>query len=171
MIQASWSGGAFLNLVAEETKVIETFDSSGRLNKRHEIVSDLLVYQSPRSSGEQRNELRDVRSVDGKPVNNRDKRILDLIRQAAKTDSVEKELARIARESQRYDGDCSVDNTTAYPGSFAFAEKSASCLRPQLPNDAHLRRVSPIRCNHASDDRDSRALVCVQFSFDFSKHR
>ena len=57
--------------------------------------------------------LRDVRSVDGKPVNNRDKRILDLIRQASKTDSVEKELARINREGQRYDLDFSVTNTTA----------------------------------------------------------
>jgi hypothetical protein len=88
----------FLNLVADETKVIEIFDSSGRVNKRREIVSDVLVYQSSRSSGEQTTELRDVRSVDGKPVNNRDKRILDLIRQAGKTDSVEKELARINRE-------------------------------------------------------------------------
>ena len=110
----------FLNLVAEETKVIETFDSSGRLTKRREIVSDLLVYQPSRSSGGQTTELRDVRSVDGKPVNNRYKRILDLIRQAGKTDSLEKELARIKDEGQRYDGGCSVNNTTVHPSSFAF---------------------------------------------------
>ena len=111
----------FLNLVAEETKVIETFDSSGRLNKRREIVSDLLVYQSSRSSGGQTTELRDIRSVDGRPVKNRDKRILDLIRQAGKRDSVEKEIALIARESLRYDGDCSANNTTG-PGSVDFSD-------------------------------------------------
>lgn len=111
----------FLNLVAEETKVIETFDSSGRLDKRREIVSDLLVYQSTRSSGARTTELRDIRSVDGKPVKNRDKRILDLIRQAGTRDSVEKEFAAIARESLRYDGGCSVNNTTG-PGSVAFSD-------------------------------------------------
>jgi hypothetical protein len=112
----------FRNLVAEETKVIETFDSSDRLQKRREIVSDLLVYQSSRNSGEQTTELRDVRSVDGKPVNNRDKLILDLIRQAGKTDSVEREIERIELEGLRYDGDCSVYNSTIYPQSFAFRD-------------------------------------------------
>jgi hypothetical protein len=112
----------FLNLVADETKVIEIFDSSGRLDKRREIVSDLLVYQSSRSSGEQTAELRDVRSVDGKPVNNRDERILDLIRQASKTGSVEKELARINREGQRYDLDFWVTNTTVFPQCFALRD-------------------------------------------------
>jgi hypothetical protein len=112
----------FLNLVAEETKVIENFDSSGRLNKRREIVSDLLVHQSSRNSGGQTAEYRDVRSVDGKPVKNRDKRILDLIRQADKTDSIEKEIALITRESQRYDVGCSVNSTTLYPGSWPFRD-------------------------------------------------
>jgi hypothetical protein len=109
----------FLNLVAEETKVLEIFDSSGRLDKRREIISDLLVYQS---SGEQTAELRDVRSVDGKAVNNRDKRILDLIRNAGKTDSVEKELARIDREGHRYDLDFTVSNTTVSPGCFVLRD-------------------------------------------------
>jgi len=55
----------FLNLVAEETKVIETFDSSGRLDKRHEIVADLLVYQPSHNSGEF--ELRRVTVVERDP--------------------------------------------------------------------------------------------------------
>jgi hypothetical protein len=110
----------FLNLVAEETKVVESFDSSGQLNKRREIVSDLLVWKSSHNPGGRRTEYRDVRSVDGKPANNRDKRVLDLIRQAGKTDSVEKEFTRIERENNRYDGGCSVNNTTVYPGSFAL---------------------------------------------------
>jgi hypothetical protein len=112
----------FLNLVAEETKVIENFDSSGRVNKRREIVSDLLVHQSSRDSGGQTAEYRDVRSVDGEPVKNRDKRILDLIQRADKTDSIEKEIALINRESQRYDVGCTWINTTVYPSSFAFRD-------------------------------------------------
>jgi len=112
----------FLNLIAEETKVIETLDPSGRAIKRREIVSDLLVYQPSSRSLVERTELRDVRSVDGKPVNTRDKRILDLIRQAGKTDSVEKEFALIRRENQRYDDDCSVNNTTVFPGWFSLRD-------------------------------------------------
>ena len=108
----------FLNLVAEETKVIETIDSSGRLNKQREIVSDVVAYQLSRSSGAHTAELRDVRSVDGKPVKSRDKRILELIQQAGKTDSIEKEIALINRESLRYDGDYRATNTTVYPGCF-----------------------------------------------------
>ena len=112
----------FLNLVAEETKLIETFDSPGRLDKRREIVSDLLVHQSARDSGGQTAEYRDVRSVDGKLVKSRDKRILDLIRQADNTDSIDKEIALINRESVRYDIGCSVYNTTVHPGSFVLRD-------------------------------------------------
>ena len=50
-------------------------------------------------------------------MKNRDKRILDIIRQAGKTDSVEKEIALINRESLRYDDGCSWNNTTVHPGS------------------------------------------------------
>ena len=112
----------FLNLVAEETKVIETIDSSDRVKKRREIVADLLVWQSSRTSEGQTAEYRDVRSVDGKPVKNRDKRILDIIRQAGKTDSVEKEIALINRESLRYDDGCSWNNTTVHPGSIPISD-------------------------------------------------
>ena len=97
-------------------------DSSDRVKKRREIVSDLLVWQSSRTSEGQTAEYRDVRSVDGKPVNNRDKRILDIIRQAGKTDSVEKEIALINRESLRYDDGCSSNNTTVHPGSIGISD-------------------------------------------------
>jgi hypothetical protein len=108
----------FLNLVAEETKVIETFNSPGRLDKRREIVSDLLVHQSSRDSGGRVAEYRDIRSVDGKLVKSRDKRILDLIRRADNADSTEKEIALINRESVRFDIGCNVYNTTVHPASF-----------------------------------------------------
>src|SRR5262245_7996648 len=57
----------FLNLTAEEKRIVEIFDQTGRLDKRREIVSDLVVYQS-RDSEKEKTEYRDVRSVDGKPI-------------------------------------------------------------------------------------------------------
>lgn len=92
---------AFLNLVAEETKVAENFDQSGGLVKRREIVSDLVVYRSHDSKDTA--EYRDVLSVDGKPVAKRNKRALDLLTRASQSTSMEKELNLINREGQRSD--------------------------------------------------------------------
>src|SRR5262245_24736678 len=59
---------AFRNLVAEETKTIEVFHASGEVEKRREIVSDLVVYSAARGGREVATEYRDVRSVDGRAV-------------------------------------------------------------------------------------------------------
>lgn len=61
----------FRNLVAEETKTIELFRASGSVEKRRQIVSDLVVYHSSRHGKEATTEYRDVRSVDGKAVRDR----------------------------------------------------------------------------------------------------
>jgi hypothetical protein len=58
----------FRNLVAEETKLLEVFRGSGEVDKRREIVSDLLVYRASGGGKETVTEYRDVRSVDGKAV-------------------------------------------------------------------------------------------------------
>jgi len=92
----------FLNLTAEETRLVEIFDQSGRLDKRREIVSDLVVYEPSRDSAET-TEYRDVRSVDGKPIKKQGTRALDLLRQASQSNSIKKELEIINRESGRYD--------------------------------------------------------------------
>jgi hypothetical protein len=91
----------FRNLTVEETKVIEELDRA-RVRKRREIVADLVVYQSARE-GSGTTEYRDVRSVDGKPVDRRGNRTLDLITQAANATKLEEELRLINEESQRYD--------------------------------------------------------------------
>ena len=44
----------FRNLTAEETKVIEVFRATGEVEKRQEVVSDLLVYQSQASRERER---------------------------------------------------------------------------------------------------------------------
>ena len=42
----------FRNLVAEETKVAEVFEQSGRLKQQRTIVADLLVYRPTQSPGD-----------------------------------------------------------------------------------------------------------------------
>jgi hypothetical protein len=100
----------FLNLVAEETKVAENFDQSGRLKRRREIVSDLVVYRS--HDAKDTAEYRDVLSVDGKPVGKRTRRALEVLTRASQATSIQKELDLINREGQRYDLGFSTDGAT-----------------------------------------------------------
>jgi hypothetical protein len=113
----------FLNLVAEETKVAEVFDQSGRIKKRRTIVSDLLVYRPTRlpggknaftsssglkmafflSNSADAAEFRDVRTVDGKTVSKRSTCALELLTRASQSASRQKEVDIINRESFRYD--------------------------------------------------------------------
>ena len=93
----------FRNLVAEETKTIEVFKPSGEVEKRRQIVSDLVVYHSSRDGKEATTDYRDVRSVDGKVVEKRGERALKLLTGAFKARSLDKELEAIDRETQRYE--------------------------------------------------------------------
>src|SRR5215470_81708 len=87
----------FRNLVADETRLVEVFDQSGQVKKRREIASDLVVYPSSRDAAETA-EYRDVRSVDGKAVEKRSKRALDVLTRASQSTSIKKELDLINRE-------------------------------------------------------------------------
>jgi hypothetical protein len=95
----------FRNLVAEETKVIEVYKASGAIDKRRQIVSDLLVYQPRRGAKDDAVEYRDVYSVDGKVVERRGERALKLIENASRAKSLEKELEAINRETFRHEFD------------------------------------------------------------------
>ena len=130
----------FLNLTAEETRLVEIFDQTGRVEKRREIVSDLVIYQPPRDSGsegddssgggspakggkqarlstdDETTEYRDVRSVDGKLISKRSVRAVDLLTRASKSKSITKELALIDRESARYDLDYRFFGSTSQSG-------------------------------------------------------
>lgn len=92
-----------LNLTVEETRLVEVFDESGRLDKRREIVSNLVIYQPQRGSAAEKTEYRDVHSVDGKPIKKRSNRALELLARASQSNSIQKELEMIDRESGRYD--------------------------------------------------------------------
>jgi hypothetical protein len=60
------------------------------------------VYQSQRGPTDT-TEYRDIRSVDGKPVEKRGKRALDLFGRVSQATSIEQELQLVDRESQRYE--------------------------------------------------------------------
>ena len=110
----------FRNLAAEETKDIQQFDKSGRVTKRRQIVSDLLVYQPTQSAATPLAyavEYRDVRDVDGKPVKKRGERALDVIRRAMRATSLERELQIIDRENQRYDLNFRLNDATVNQGA------------------------------------------------------
>jgi hypothetical protein len=91
----------FSRLTAEETKTIELVARDGRVERRREIVSDLLVYQPAR--GGEVTEYRDVIAVDGVPKERRGERALALLRRASRESTIRRELEAIDRETSRYD--------------------------------------------------------------------
>jgi hypothetical protein len=105
---------AFKDLSAEEAQKIEEYDYKG-VKRRREIVSDLIIYQSPLDNSS-RFEYRNVRLVDGKAVAGRDQRAEQLFARLAKSKSIKKELERLNRESSRYDLDTKVSGYTLNQG-------------------------------------------------------
>ncbi|MEP6848597.1 MAG: hypothetical protein ABI999_07060 [Acidobacteriota bacterium] len=104
---------SFKNLLSEETKTIETFDKHGEIKKTKTIKSTFLVYQLTKD--ETRSvEFRNVVSVDGKPLDNADKRTQDFFTKVSSAESSSKELEQLYKESSRYDGDLVVDGLTLF---------------------------------------------------------
>ena len=128
----------FRNLTAEETRVIEEFDESGRVGKRRVIVADLVVYRPARNGNAGGAEYRDVRLVDGKAVAQRGKRAIDLITRAMSRASLEEELRLIGQESHRYEFKWHV-------GNFAIWQipRTESTLRDNF----RFNRVGPAQLN------------------------
>lgn len=120
----------FRNLVAEETKIIEVYQGSGRVEKRRHIVSDLLVYRSSRDESDATVEYRDVRSVDGKAAERRGERALKLLMNAARADSLKKELEAINRETRRHEFDFHLEGFTIVQGG-GWLKRSRGAFRVQ----------------------------------------
>lgn len=92
----------FNNLLAEEIKTFDDFDKNGEIKKTRRIESNFLVYQSAKLP-EANTEYRNVTKVDGKPVSNIEKRAEDFFKDVLNSNSAEKELEKIQKESSRYD--------------------------------------------------------------------
>ncbi|MET0621892.1 MAG: hypothetical protein ABW250_02825 [Pyrinomonadaceae bacterium] len=116
----------FKDLTAEETQRVEEYGADG-LKRRREVVSDLIIYQS-QLDGSSMFEYRNVRTVDGKEVAKRDRRVEQLFGRLAKADSIKKELERVRRESKRYDLNYSFYGMTIDQG-WPLAERLSPSFR------------------------------------------
>ena len=103
----------FKNLLSEETKTFETFDKNGNLKKRTVIESNFIVYQSAKVQNYV-TEYRYVFKVDGKLVGDSEERTTELFEKIAKSDTAEQELARIQKESSRYDKTLDIIGLTVF---------------------------------------------------------
>ena len=88
----------FVDLTAEENKLIELFGQNGQPGRRRTIFSELLIYESVRSR--QTAELRDVQAVNGHMVTEHDQRLLGLLREVI-SDDPDVEVDRVSNEEQR----------------------------------------------------------------------
>lgn len=125
----------FKDLIAEETQRVEEYGAEG-VKRRREVVSDLIIYQS-QLDGSSMFEYRNVRTVDGKPVAGRDRRVEQLFGRLAKADSRKKELERIQRESKRYDLNYSVYGLTLNQG-WPLGERLRQSFRFTVAGDERL---------------------------------
>jgi hypothetical protein len=148
----------FKDLLAKETKTLRIFDKNEIPKKERVIVSNFLVYQFLKGTGEI-TELRSVIAVDGKPVSNAEGRATDLFERVSKAGSSAEELERIQKESLRFDEEIKIVGLTLFQGialdqrvrdSFVFevvgrtmvGDTEATMLRYRQIKDSDLIRVS-----------------------------
>ena len=106
---------AFTSLTAEEVRVFQLYEKSGRPAQRRHVVSDFVIYQSQQDPN-RRTEYRSVRKVDGANVGGPEFRVERVFAGAAKADSVAKELDRVNREGTRYDFGYQLTGYTVHKG-------------------------------------------------------
>lgn len=119
----------FKNLLAEETKTFELYKREGNVGKRRVIVSSFLVFPLQKSA-DQVVEFRNVFSVDGRKVNDSDKRAGQLFERIAKGESSESEINKLRDEGSRHDLEIAISGLTLYQ---AIAVDSV--LRPSFEFD------------------------------------
>lgn len=102
----------FKNLLSQETKTFEIYDKSGGPKKRRTVVSTFIVYQSPINNGI--GEFRNVISVDGRRVENADKRAQDFFVEIAKLERSNREWERIEKEGSRFDETITINGMTLF---------------------------------------------------------
>ena len=114
----------FKNLLSQETKTFEIYDKKGQVKKRRLVVSNFIVFQLE-NDDKRIAEYRNIVSVDGKQLNNTDKRAQDFFEQITKAGSSQKQLEKLDMEGSRFDEEISLSLFTLYQ-SVSLAEN----LRP-----------------------------------------
>ena len=152
LVQAEAYHEVFRNLVADEVKLIEVFDSTGKPSRQRRVISDLVVY-SPSRSAVATAEYRDAREVDGKPVQRRPDRALKLVTDAASSATLEKELALINAVTRRYEFNSHWSGFTINQGGLLKTSRDAFRLawegRDRMANHPVIvigyEQVAPLR--------------------------
>ncbi|MBC7899081.1 MAG: hypothetical protein H7070_03425 [Saprospiraceae bacterium] len=103
----------FKNLLSEETKHFEIYGKNGEIKKRRAVKSTFIVYQLSKDD-KLVAEYRNVISVDGKNLDNTDKRAQDFFEKIVEVESSNKELEKLFDEGSRYDQDISLGLFTLY---------------------------------------------------------
>lgn len=93
---------AFVDLTADETRIMESFDEHGFAAQERSIRSELVIYRL-RNDPKNVAEFREVISVDGHDVKGHAARAAKLWRELAGAHSPEEEIKRIKSDSERYD--------------------------------------------------------------------
>lgn len=104
----------FHDLSAQETADAWFYSSRGGIVSRTKVVSTLIIYQA-QSDPNVSVEYRDVISVNGKQVRERNKRAADLLQGMTDAKSVAQELDRISKESNRFTHRAATVNNTLRP--------------------------------------------------------
>jgi hypothetical protein len=97
---------AFVKLTAQETRVVEIFDGSGKVEKSRRTVADFMVQTMRMDFGtglHLLSEFRSFREVDGMPVPDREQRLAALARDLANDSVAAREADRLNRETHRFD--------------------------------------------------------------------
>lgn len=92
----------FKNLSAEEVKVFEVFDNSGKLESQRKVLSDLIIYESE-TQKDTLGEYRNIREVNGEKIKDGEKRTVRIFKKLGDAKSFEQELEKLRKESLRYD--------------------------------------------------------------------
>lgn len=105
----------FRNLLTLETKTFETYDKNENLKKQNVVESDLLVYQSSKNS-KISFELRNVKSVDGKPIPSATENSEQFFAELNKESTLKSQLDKIQKISSKYDKTLDISGLTLYEG-------------------------------------------------------
>ncbi len=103
----------FKNLLADETKTFELYGKKGEVKKTRVIKSSFIVLPLMKDA-DQVVEFRNVLSVDGKTVNDSDKRAGDLFAKLASAETTEKEIDKLRDESSRHDLEVAISGMTLF---------------------------------------------------------
>jgi hypothetical protein len=90
----------FKDLTAEETRTTEVFNRRGEVTEKKVVLSDFFVYQS-RFNDQAIYEYRPARSINAKPVANREENVQKFFNKLARADTAEKETEILYEENRK----------------------------------------------------------------------